>query len=327
MSEVLSQEEIDLLLGALDSGELNAQDASESEDTKVIKSYDFRRPNKFTNDHMRTLRMIHENFSRILSNFLSGYLRTNIVINIASVDQLTYEEFLVSIPSPTLLTNFQMVPLNGNAILECNSNFYFPIIDSLFGGQGKKYGKSRELTDIELGVLKKLNEKILEHLAIAWADVCEFNPKIDSYEINPQLNQVISPNEIVAIVSFSTEVGDEKGILNICLPFLTLESVISKLSAHFWFSNQDSNKSSDDENEIGSMLVNVPLSLDAICGEVDVTIRDFLQLGVGDVVSLEKKVNDDMNLLVEGILKYKVQPGIIGNKLAVQVTEKVQEEI
>ncbi|SMB82236.1 flagellar motor switch protein FliM [Desulfonispora thiosulfatigenes DSM 11270] len=327
MSTVLSQDEIDLLLGAIDSGELNATEVNEEK--LEVKAYDFRRPNKFTNDHMRTLRMIHENFARIVSNFLSGYLRTNVTINIASVDQITYEEFLVSIPSPTLLTNFNLSPLNGNAIFECNSNFTFPIIDSLFGGQGKKFGESRELTDIELSVLKKLNQKILDNLTTAWGDVFQFTSQIDSMETNPQLNQIISPNEIVALITFVTEIRGEHGIINLCFPFLTLEDVIANLSAQFWFSSQDSKKNAESKSkdEIAHRILNAPLDLTALCGETNISIRDFLQLSIGDVIPLDNKVHGDMHILVEGILKYKGQPGLLGDKLAIQVTEKVQEEM
>lgn len=327
MSSVLSQDEIDLLLGAIDSGDL--EETEIKEEKLQIKTYDFRRPNKFTNDHMRTLHMIHENFARIISNYLSGYLRTSLNIEIASVDQITYEEFLVSISSPTLLTNFSMAPLDGSAIFECNSNFTFPIIDSLFGGEGKKFGDVREITDIERSVLKKLNQKILDNLASAWSGVFEFDAQIENMETNPQLNQIISPNEIVALVTFVTEIKGEKGIINLCFPFLTLEDVIDNLSAQFWFSSQDSKKVHEDKSkdEITHRILNASLDFTALCGETNISIRDFLQLGVGDVIPLDNKVDEDLHLLVEGILKYKGQPGLVGENIAVQVTEKLQEEM
>ncbi|MBZ4686965.1 MAG: flagellar motor switch protein FliM [Clostridiales bacterium] len=326
MKEVLSQSEIDALLNALDSGEINAVDISKDPTTTDIKKYDFRRPNKFTKDQLRTLQMIHENFARMLSNFLSGYLRTTVSINIVSVDQLTYEDFLVSIPGTTLMTIFEMQPLTGSAVLECNHNFTFPIIDLLFGGSGKKMGKVRELTDIELGVLRKLNQRILENMAYAWGDVFKFTPKIESLETNPQFNQIISPNETVAIITFSSDIGENQGILNICLPFITLEGVISKLSAHFWFASHESGGPDKTQDKIKKRLSQVSLTLAAVCGETELTVRDFLQLSEGDVITLDKNIQDDMDLLVEGYPKYKIQPGVVGEKFAVQVTEKLQEE-
>ena len=326
MKEVLSQSEIDALLTALDSGQIDAAEVGKKAATTDVKTYDFRRPNKFTKDQLRTLYMIHENFARMLSNFLSGYLRSTVSINIVSVDQLTYEDFLVSIPSPTLLTIFEMQPLSGTAVFECNYNFTFPIIDLLFGGPGTKISNIRELTDVELGVLRKLNKKILENMAYAWGDVLKFTPKIESLETNPQFNQIMSPNETVAIITFSSEVSDNQGIVNICLPFITLENVISKLSAHFWFASQESEGTAKTQDEISKRLGQVPLTIKAICGETDLTVRDFLQLSEGDVIKLDNKLQEDMHLLVEEYPKYKVQPGVVSEKLAVQVIEKIREE-
>jgi flagellar motor switch protein FliM len=255
----------------------------------------------------------------MLSNYLSGYLRTSVSINIISVDQLTYEDFLVSIPSPTLIAIFEMNPLTGNSVLNFNTNFTFPIIDLLFGGPGKKVNKIRDFTDIEIGVLKKLAQKILENMAFAWADVFEFTPKIESLETNPQFNQIISPNETVAIITLTSDINDNQGIINICLPFITLEKVVSKLTARYWFAGQEYDNHTSTQDEIKSRLGKVPLNLTAVCGEVDLTVGDFLELRVGDVIPLETKVEDDMELLVEDQPKYKVQSGVRNNKLAVQV--------
>ncbi len=323
MKEVLSQTEIDNLLNALASGELKADEVdNESTEKKEYKKYDFRRPNKFTKDQLRTLHMIHDNFARMLSNYLSGYLRTSVSISIISVDQLTYEDFLVSIPSPTLFTIFEMEPLIGNAVLNFNTNFTFPIIDLLFGGLGRKVNETRNFTDIEIRVLKKIIQKILDNMAFAWADVFEFNPKIENLESNPQFNQIISPNETVAIITLTSDITDNQGIINICLPFITLEKVVSKLTARYWFAGQEQDDYTSTKDEIKNRLDKVPLTLTAVCGKVDLTVRDFLELSVGDVIPLETGVEDDMNLLVENQPKYKVQPGMVGNKLAVQVMGK-----
>lgn len=322
MSEILSQSEIDNLISAIATGQGEMPLQAKEELQIAAKNYNFRKPNKFTKDQLRTLFMINENLSRILANFLSGYLRSSVNINIASVEQSTYEEFLLSMISPVLLTIFQMPPLNGSAVMEFSSNFIAPVIDLLFGGNGKKNSEHRELTEIELRVMKNLNQKILENMAIAWLDVFHFEPIIGSMETNPQFNQIISPNETVAIITFTAEVADNKSIIYLCFPWETLKEAIPNLTAQNWFATQkylDISKIKDIENN----LEKVSLNIGACCGETELTIKEFLQLEEGDVILLNKIVGDDMELLVEGSPQYKIQPGIIGNKLATLITGKI----
>ncbi|MGI6649852.1 MAG: flagellar motor switch protein FliM [Bacillota bacterium] len=324
MKDVLSQQEIDMLLSTLAEGDVGPTEIYQQQ--SEIKSYDFRRPNKFSKDQLRTLHMIHDNFARMLSNFLSAYVRANFQIKIASVDQITYEDFLVSIPTPTLITVFSMTPLKGKALLETSPAFFFPIIDLLFGGTGEVPKKLRELTDIEINVLKRVNLKILEQLAFSWVDIFKFEPEIESMDTNPQFNQIISPNEIVSVITFSTTVGKFTGLMNLCLPFLTLEDVISKLTARYWFSSPELSQTGAFNQELVHCLEAVTVPLMAVCGKAQITLSEFLELQVGDVVSLDTTVGDDLSLLVDEIPKYKVQPGVVGNRLAVQVTGIVKEE-
>ncbi|MHB1420256.1 MAG: flagellar motor switch protein FliM [Bacillota bacterium] len=323
--EVLSQSEIDMLLNALATGELRADEVGKEKNRAGAKSYDFRRPNKFSKDQLRTLFLIHDNFARVVSNYLSAYLRSSIQMRIASVDQLTYEDFVNSIPSPTLMTFFSLPPLKGAAVMETNLGFIYPIIDLLFGGPGEVPGKLREMTEIEMSVLRKLNGKILDNLSHAWSEIFEFTPNIDALETNPRFNQIISPNETVAVVSFSTVAGKHEGMLNLCLPFVTLEAVISKLSARYWLANQEKEQGELIQKGIQQMLNYVPLEMTVVCGQAQVTIREFLQLNIGDVIRLDSMVGRDMSLLVEDKLKFKVQPGVLGRKLAVQITALANE--
>lgn len=322
MKEVLSQSEIDMLLNALSSGEISAEEVQAEGKSDTVKNYDFRRPNKFSKDQLRTLYMIHDNFGRLASNFLSGYLRTNVTVKIASVDQLTYEDFLVSIPSPTLMAVLSLPPLNGTAVFECNPAFTFPIIDLLFGGPGEMPINLRELTDIELTVLKKLNEKLMDSLIYAWSDIFDFNVIIESIETNPQFSQVISPSETVAIVTFTTSVNESQGFLNLCLPFIVLEPVVSNLTAHYWFA-QDVSGAEGAKEVIKNKLLNVDLDLQAVVGHTCLTVGDFLQIDEGDVIPLDINVGDDFELLVNNQAKFKVQPGLVKNKLGVKVTAKM----
>jgi flagellar motor switch protein FliM len=262
---------------------------------------------------------MHENFARLVANFLSVYLRTNVQIKIISVEQLTFEDFIVSIPTPTLMAIFSMDPLSGSAVLETNSNFVFPLIDLLFGGPGNMPGKVRELTDIESNVLKHLYGRLLENLNYVWSDVYEISTTIQGVETNPQLNRIISPNEIVAVVTFSTAINGHEGMMNICLPFVTLGPVVSKLSARHWFSSEQGTYENY-QKLIEEALGQTPVTLTALGGETELTVREFLGLQPGDVVTLDSRIGQDMILAVDDRPKYRVQPGIHHEKLAVQVT-------
>lgn len=321
MNEVLSQSEIDNLISAIakGQGELPLQDQEELQ--FAAKKYNFRKPNKFTKDQLRTLYMINDNLSRILSNYLSGYLRSRVNINIASVEQSTYEEFLLSMISPILITIFQMPPLTGSAVMEFGSNFTMPIIDLLFGGTGKKNNQIRDLTEIELRVLRIIIQKILENMSLAWLDVFQFETVISSMETNPQFSQIISPNETVAIITFTTEVSENQSNIYLCFPWETLKEVIPNLTAQNWFATQKYQE--DSTKDIVNNLEKVFLNLSACCGQADLTIKEILQLEEGDVIILDSIVGDDMELLVEGSPHYKIQPGVIGNKMAAMIADRI----
>ena len=244
-----------------------------------------------------------------------------------SVEQVTYEDFLFSIPSPTLLTIFKMAPLNGHVLMEYNNNLSFPLIDLLFGGMGRKTEKNRQLTDIELGVLRKVNEKILENMALAWESVLEIEPVLDTLETNPQLSQIISPNETVAIITFSADIVDNRSLINLCIPYVTIKDELTSLTTQHWFSNEQYKGDSGEEQKVKENRLNeITLNLSAFCAETTVTVRDILELGEGDIILLDKKIGNDMDLFVEEYPKYRGQPGIIDEKLALLITDTIEGE-
>jgi len=327
LKDILSQSEIDRLLEAVSTGELEVDNLIDQPKEKPVKTYDFKRPNKFSKEHLRTLHMIHSNFGRILGNFLSAYLRTPVQINVASVDQMTYEDFIRSVPSPTLVTIFSLDPLKGVALMETNPNFSFPVIDLLFGGPGESPREVRDLTEIELSVLRKLNTKILENLAFSWSDIFKIEPKLESLETNPHFNQAVTLNETVAIITFDTYVGESRGLINLCLPFVTLDPLMSKLSAHYWFAQQKNKETGLELRALEFLLNTADLKLLAMAGDTSLTVREFIQLQQGDIIKLDKFINEEFDLLVEDELKFKIQPGITrNNRIGVEVTRLVREE-
>ncbi len=223
MPEILSQNEIDSLLSALSSGDIEPDELSQEEEQVKIKYYDFKRPQKFSKDHIRTLELVHDNYARIISNYLTAQLRTNVKVKFESVQQITYEEFIHSIPNTTVLTVFKMPPLSGQILLETNEEFVLRIFDVLAGGQGTKKPKFKELTDIEKNLIRHVNQGLISNLKLAWEDVVDVNPEVESVETNPALNQTLAPNEPVALITFSVEMFGTNIFINLCIPFLSLE--------------------------------------------------------------------------------------------------------
>ncbi|MCL6477589.1 MAG: flagellar motor switch protein FliM [Peptococcaceae bacterium] len=320
MQEILSQNEIDSLLEALTSGKLDVEEIKHTAAPATSKPYDFRRPNKFSKEHLRSLEMLHQNFARLLSSFFSGYLRSSINIEVASVGQMIYEEFMRSIPSPTVLTIFECRPLEGAAIMETNSQVVFPLIDLMFGGPGTATDRARELTDIEATVVKRLYEKVLDHLAAAWHDIYEIEPLIQSIETNPRMQQLYSPNEVVALVTFSVSIEEEpRGLMNLCIPFIVLEPVVSKLSVRQQFLRQSGDPKEEDVRWIKHWMGYSHVNMEVILGETFITVQDFLQLQENDILVLFRRVDSDLDLYVENELKFGVQAGRLNKSLAVQV--------
>lgn len=295
-------------------------------DSQALSSgsrYDFKRPNKFSKDQLRTLLIINENFAKNASSFLSGYLRCSGEIKIASVEQSTYQEFMATINPPALLTMFQMSPLTGSAVLVLGHNFTAPALDLLFGGTGRRSNLAKPLTEIETRVLKKLVEKLLDEMVIAWSKFCEFKPVIDTMESNAQFyKKASSMNEIVAVITFAASLADNQSVIHLCLPHTTMKEAMINTTMQNWLSTQQ--PSGEARNDyIIECLSKVEVNLAACCGQTRLSVQEFLHLEEGDVVLINTVVGDDMELLVEGHPKFKVQPGNLGNQVAVMITEKI----
>lgn len=320
-SDVLSQSEIDELLSALSTGVVSAEDIQTEQKQRKIKIYDFKRPDKFSKDQIRTLYMLHENFARMLNTYLSAHLRTLVHVNVASVDQLTYEEFIRSLPNPSVINIVQMSPLKGNIILELNPNIVFAIIDRLFGGLGSP-SKPRPLTDIEEAIVRRVVDKALENLKDAWKQVVEIEPRMGTIETNPQFTQIVPPNDMVVIVTLQAKIGQAEGLINLCIPYLVLEPVMSKLTTTFWVASSISKQASSEnmdalERKLKKALV--PLTVEL--GTTTITVQELLDLAVGDVLQLETKVDSPLSLIIGKKEKFKCKPGISGNRIAIQVTD------
>ena len=327
MNEVLSQDEIDQLLQAISSGESEDTDFKPVNDTRKIKIYDFKRPDKFSKEQIRTVSIMHETFARLTTTSLSAQLRSLVHVHVASVDQLTYEEFIRSIPTPTTLAVVNMDPLKGNAVLEIDPAITFCMIDRLFGGRGvTATNKNRDLTDIEQSVMEGIIVRILANMREAWTQVIDLRPRLAQIETNPQFAQIVPPSEMVVLITLETKVGDEEGMMNFCIPYITIEPIISKLSSQFWFSSVRRSSTTQYLGTLKEKLSSVDMEVVAEVGSINLPVRDVLALKVGDVVRLSNtKVGEPFTLSVGNKKKFYCQPGIVGKKMAVQVTGKIED--
>ncbi|GHV27089.1 flagellar motor switch protein FliM [Spirochaetia bacterium] len=326
MTEVLSQDEIDQLLTAINAGETEPEDFKPAADTRKIKIYDFKRPDKFSKEQIRTISIMHETFARLTTNNLSANLRSMVHVHVASVDQLTYEEFIRSIPTPTTLAVINMDPLKGNAILEIDPAITFSIIERLFGGTGESTKSQHELTDIESAVMEGMIVRILGNMREAWAQVIDLRPRLGQIETNPQFAQIVPPTDMVVLVTLETKVGDVEGMMNFCIPYLTIEPIIGKLSAQFWYSSARRAATNENLNTLKEKLSTVEVAIVAEIGKINIPIKDVLSLCQGDVIRLfNVRVGDPFSLNIGNKKKYLCRPGIVGKKVAVQIIKKTDE--
>ena len=327
MAEVLSQSDIDSLLSALSSGKIEADQIPNEEEKHRIKLYDFKSPQKFSKDHLRALELIHDNYARLMSSYLSAQLRNNVKVKIESTQQITYDEFIHSIPNSTVLTIFKMPPLSGSILFEMNPQFAFQIIDILLGGMGSRMVKVKEFSDIDKNILKNINAGLVSNLKVAWQDVLEVEPEILALETNPALNQTLAPNEPVALITFSVEMNNSSSFINICIPYLSIEKVIDKLVVQYWFRENDDENVTDSRSKLKERLNIVSVPLTGVLGGTNISVDEFLQLTVGDVITLDNSSDSQVKVYVEGHLCYTGKPGIIGKNRGIQILDIIDKDV
>ena len=325
MSDILSQSEIDNLLKQLSEGDLDV-DQIQGEDEKQVKNYDFSRPTKFSKEHLRTLEIIFEHYSRLISTNLPVYLRKNVQVSVACSESVIFSELSIALSIPSVLGIVNFPPLNGNIIIEIATNLCYAMLDRMLGGSGQPLEKSRDFSDIELTILQKLLVMFTQLMREPWKNVVEISPVLSRLETNPQFAQVIAPSDMIAIVTLNMKIGDVEGMVNICLPFFTLEDVMDKLNTKYWFSTMQENHDEHYEEYIESMIRRVDIPIKAVLGRSTISVNDFLNLQVGDCIRLDSRVDTDMNVYVGNIKKFTALPGTDRDSYAVQITSVIREE-
>ncbi|MFC4023142.1 flagellar motor switch protein FliM [Oceanobacillus longus] len=323
MDEVLSQNEIDALLSAITSGEMNAEELKKEEQEKKVRVYDFKRALRFSKDQIRSISRIHENYARMLTTFFSSQLRSYVNITVTSVDQVPYEEFIRSIPKMTVLNVYSVAPLDGNLIMEVNPNIAYALLDRILGGKGNTINKSDSLTEIEKLLLSQIFEKAVGTLQEAWSSVIEIDPVLEEFEENPQFLRMVAPNETVVVVSLTTAIGETTGMINICIPHIILEPIIPKLSAHYWMQKTKTTRDNQAFTKMSKNLIQAEVELKTILGETTISINDFLKFDKDNIIALDQKIDSPLKLAVNNEPKFYVQPGKFKKRMSVQILEEI----
>lgn len=326
MADILSQEEIDALLEVVDEGE----DAEVLQKHNIIHQkqvtlYDFKRPNRVSKEQLRAFRSIHDKMARNLSSQISAIMRSIVEIQLHSVDQMTYGEFLMSLPSPTSFNVFSMKPMDGTGVLEINPSIAFPMIDRLLGGKGDPYDNSREFSDIELNLLDTILRQIMQTLKDAWSPIAEIFPSVDAKESSANVVQIVAQNEIVIMVVMEIIIGHSSGMMNLCYPVISLETVLSRLGGRDLVFSETSSKKSRNK-ELQALVGGAGVNISVFLGGVRLTLKEVLDLSVGDIIRLDRPADDTVVVNVDGKEKYLATLGLQRYRKTIKVKETIKTE-
>lgn len=320
MSEILSQSEIDALLSALTSGEVKAEDIRDQEQSSRVRNYDFRRAMRFSKDHIRIISRIHDHVSRLLTTHLSGQLRSIVQVQVESVDQVPYEEFIRSIPVLTFIQIMEFAPLEGKVVMEMNPQIVFAILDRLMGGTIKGPYRERELTDIEVALMRSLLSRITHFFAEAWQNVAELEPSLVSMESNPQFLQLTTPNETVLVITLSAKVGSTTGLINLCIPHATIEPLLPRLSTQYFMDAAKAKRAAHrNDKKVAEHLRQVPVRVAVQLGGSELTFSEVLSLEVGDTIPLQQSIRDPVQVFVDGVPTFRASVGKVRDRYAVKI--------
>lgn len=332
--DVLSQAEVESLLSAMASSSEAAPAPAPSEPAagvsmpkprEKVTPYDFKRPERVGKEQMRALQTLHEGFGRNFAAGLSAMLRSMVEVKLTSVDQLTYSEFIFSLENPTCFNLLKADPLEGNLILDINPSILYPIIDRLLGGgrEGTALAR-RPLTEIELRLVSRITNLFLEELRHAWENVLSLDLEVIRVESNPQLAQIVPPNEVVVLISFELAIGDVRGMMNLCIPYNAIERISGKLSANSWVTYGRRAATPETMESISQNLRSSLVAIDVRLATTRITAGELLALRVGDIITTNKDIRSPLLVNVEGVPKFRASPGAFKNHKAIQVVDTIQ---
>jgi len=342
--EVLSQAEVENLLNAMATGGGSAASAgpggsrgsgaavpgasaggAKPRRREKITPYDFKRPERVGKDQMRALQTLHEGFSRNFGAALSAMLRSIVEVKLTSVDQLTYSEFVFSLENPTCFNLLSAEPLEGNLILDINPSILYPIIDRLLGGGREVTSHARRpLTEIELRLVSRITNLFLDELKRAWENVLELNFEVVRVESNPQLVQIVPPNEVVVLISFELTLGELRGMMNLCIPYNSIERISGRLSANSWSAYGRRQPSPESVEKVRQAVSTSLVQLTVQLAKTRISTADLVRLRVGDIITTEKDVRSPLVVTVEGVPKFRARPGAYKGHKAICIESAIE---
>jgi flagellar motor switch protein FliM len=335
LADVLDQSEVDALLAAVDTGQVAAADAppqvfgggkNGATSAVDVQTYDFKRPERVSKDQMRALEALHEGFGRNFGAALSGYLRTIIEVSVAHIEQLTYSEFIHSLPNPTCFNLLKAEQLDGQLCLEISPLIIYPIIDRLLGGSSSDlFIPQRPLTQIEQRLVQRITDRATHHLSEAWSNLTPLTFSVNDFESNPQLVQIVPPNETVVVVGFELKLGNRAGTMSLCIPYNVIEPIMGVLAAQNWFSYQRKGNQEDHLRKLTKNVQNAPVEARVFLVQTTITMNELLSLQVGDVITTDKPATKDVLVQVEEKNKFLGQIGQLRGKKAIRITRACQE--
>lgn len=323
--DILTQSEIDRLLNSISSGEVDVEDMKEVE-KKVVKDYDFSRPSKFSKEHLRTLETIFEHYGRLISTNLPAYLRKSVQVDVMSSEAITYSEFTNALSNPVLLGIIDFAPLEGSILLELDDELGYAIIDRMLGGRGTPLEKSREFSEIELIIMERIMNVCTDLLIEPWQSVIKIEPRLERIETNSQFAQIISPSEMTSVITMKIKIGSVEGLMNICIPFACVESVMDRLNTKYWYSTMKEKDGNNYQDLIETTLSKAKIPVRAVLGKSTVSVNDFTNLQIGDIIRLNAKVDQELDVFVGNIRKFTALPGASSDAYAVRITSVIREE-
>ncbi len=333
MADVLEQSEVDALLAAAASGSVEEEQLEAQVFTRLkrdpgsieIKDYDFKRPERVSKDQMRALQTLHESFARNFGASLSGFLRTIVEVKVATCEQMTYSEFISGLPNPTSFNLIDSDGLEGQMCFEISPLIIYPIIDRLLGGTSQElFIPQRPMTLIETRLISNVTNRGLDALSEAWASIKPLTFKISASESNPQLVQIVPPNEVVIVVGFELKMSSRAGTMNLCIPYNVIEPVMEQLSAQNWFNSLKNQKSKELEKRLSGSLNRAPLLITGLLAESTITVQDLADMKPGDVISTERLASKPVVLCIEGERKFVAQVGQYRGKKALKILKALQ---
>lgn len=337
MADVLDQSEVDALLAAVDSGAMNSAPSADVASPQVfggsgstrpaidVQTYDFKRPERVSKDQMRALEALHEGFGRNFGAALSGYLRTIIEVTVAHIEQLTYSEFIHSLPNPTCFNLLKAEQLDGQLCLEISPLIIYPVIDRLLGGSNADlFIPQRPLTQIEQRLVQRITDRATQHLSEAWSNLTPVTFSVHDFESNPQLVQIVPPNETVVVVGFELKMGNRAGTMSLCIPYNVIEPIMGVLASQNWFSYQRKTGQDDSLRKLTKNVTSAPVDLRAFLASTSIKLSELMSLAPGDIITTSKPANGEVIVQVEGRNKFTAKVGQYRGSKALRIAKTLQ---